>query len=332
MIRSALSAGPRTALSVRPIAAPASLPVPVQAARAASASDPSPNDPAGFKTLVTSRGADLKHARDTVASCQAALTKAKGTLNSTESSDDSDLQKATQNLNDATRRLQAPVDAARSDLQAAWAALDGAVHPGLGNAQQHNQQADALERQLNDLDDQIDALTSQIQSSNPDSYDYGSVTQGLNGQIQNLERQREPILAKLLAASDAGDQAYAPQRPQDDPAVVAARARVAKAEKALADAEEAYRVGTLPLLTAVDKAQQALNNTLAPYRGDIASAQRALEQAQAQADKARNAYMQLEPHQGFFKRLWWKLFHGLDAHKLWADSYQQITGSAPPAA
>ncbi|MDB5098913.1 MAG: hypothetical protein JWM80_3334 [Cyanobacteria bacterium RYN_339] len=318
-------------LPVRPIARPlareATPAVPVKAT--APAGVKADSSPQAFRAAIAASTAALQESVEGAKAAALALADAQTDLARAQTGNDGALKAADAALTTARTQHQPKVDAARQALQAAWADLDAAVHPGAPQADAKDAEAAKVRDQLRGIDDDIAGCYDSIARLSPHSWSYGQDAQGLNARIRELEGQKPALFQRYTTLSDEADASRKPQRATSDPAVKAAHQRVAAAETALLQAQVAYREATEPLLDGLDSAQQAFNLRMGPFRGAIVQAQHKVEVANARQGEAIAAYKAQEPHFGFFKRTWWKLIHKLDAHAAWQAGFVKATGRQP---
>lgn len=312
---------PSTPVARKPVAAPVpAAPAKAPAAKAKARGEGDfidTSSPEAFKHTVVKWVSYLQDARGRVATAKAQLDEARAGETTKIRELEGPLVAAKQKLAQVEAPLQAEVDRRTRALSDARDALDEAVHPQRARAIALDGEASRVQREIEGHEASIRDLRRSIERLDPGSSYYRYETSRLNSEINSHQDDIDALSRRRFALIQQANEARNIQRDPDDPAVVAARARVADATEAVAKAQAAHRDGVEPYVAKVDDAQQAFNRGMAASRAITADAERQVGLAEGEARRVEQTMDSVPKKVGFFKRWKWKLFDHFDANAYW---------------
>lgn len=312
-----------TTAPARPVGAPApagpgAAPAPKTKARARGEGEfIDTSSPEAFKHTVVKWVSYVQDARGRVAAAKAKLDEARAGETARVRALEGPLVAAKQALARVEAPLQAEVDRRLQALADARNGLDDAVYPNKARAIALDGEASRVQREIEGHEQSIRDLRRSIERLDPGSSYYRYETSRMNAEINSHQDSIDVLSRRRFALMQQANDARAVQRDPDDPAVVAARARVAEATEAVAKAQGAHRDGVEPYVSKVDDAQQAFNRGMAASRAVTADAERAVALAEGEAKRVEDTAQGVPKKVGFFKRLKWKIFDHFDAKAYW---------------
>lgn len=245
-----------------------------------------------------------------------------------------------------------PVNAAKSELASANNQLYRAERPGLPRAEELEDDVDdlnsaisRLKRQLSDLESKISRCKSTISSNrskiswekskeDPDEYAISRWEREIReadddiddyeDDIDDAERSIRSKRSQISSLENEIDRLKALRNPPTHPDVVAAQARVDAAQKRLAEAQAAYDKAIAGPTARRDAQQKIYDTKMAAYTQKVAELQKTVDQFQKPRDEAFADFRKLDKSVGGFKRLWWRLFGGVNFSKLMEEQAKKI--------
>lgn len=225
------------------------------------------------------------------------------------------------------------VDAGKAEPSRAQGVLYRAERPGLDEATRLKRKLRSVEsdisgyeRDVSSAKREISSLKSRISREEREEEPSSSMIMLWKSQIRSKESEIRSLESKIRSKeSEASrlkrDVRYEESRrnPPDHPEVVAATQLVAAAQARLDKAQAAYDAAMAGPTARRDEEQRIYDEKMAVYREKVSRLQGEVDQFLKPRDEAIAAFGQLGEQVGGFKRLWWRVFHGVDFKDVLAE-------------
>lgn len=173
-----------------------------------------------------------------------------------------------------------------------------------------------------DLDRNHSKLNNAISTINQSNATIASSTaekEQKNREIYQLQEQLDTQVSQRNHIVAEANKERARQNPADHPQVKAAKTRVDNLQGELKQAQDLYNQKIAGPKAKVDDEQKIFNEKMKPFREKVTDAERQVGVASKAIEEVAVEFEKLRDSVGFFKRIWWKLFHHFDVKDFWKE-------------